>query len=1793
MTTATPDQPTVSIVIPAWNKWEYTRRCLASLRAHTADVDHEVIVVDNGSTDATPEGLRDFPEVRVARNEANLGFARASNQGAALARGRYLLFLNNDTEAKKSWLRPMVALLDGDGSIGMVGAKLLFPDGTLQHAGVAVAYASPLPISPFHLDYRQPAGKSTRQLDLQVVTGACMLVRPEVFRAVGGFDEAYVNGYEDLDLCFKVREAGHRVVYTPASVLTHHESVSDGRFLQTRHNEDLLERAWMGRFTAFDVDRRRQPAPPPPDPGRPPLSVVVPVKDSLRTIAPCLEDLARNLGPSDRLLVTDAGSRDCTLQFVRLFAREHPGLVQILEGAPDLPAALRAGLERATGELAMVIQPVLRTRPGFADEILGALGQLDSSAAICIPLQRDGLCLAGESGLLRALTREAPHALFEQGVVDLEAAVRRHGRARLVIAEPSTTPATPPAPAPMQPARSAEVARREPRDVAGPTPVDPAGIGSETGERAPGRQESIRGVIFSKDRPMQLEATLRSLLATCQDPDRLSLKVVCRATSEAMRRRYGRVAATFPAVEIVEEAGFKETLLAAIDGAELILFVVDDAIFVRRWSAARIEALLAEDGEAIGFSLRLGRNTVRCYPVDRPQRLPAFQPRGDALALEWRGAELDFGYPLELSSSVYRHRDLGPLLARLDYRNPNELESALDAAKGELARLPLLLCPPLSAAFCVPLNVVQRAFPNRAGRSATHTPDRLAALFDAGARIDVRALEGYTPTACHEEVDLPLIGPAEVPRVSVVIPCYRQAEFLPFAVASVLSQGYQDWEIVIVNDGSPDETSRIARDLARANPSRRIRLIEQANGGLAAARNAGVGAARGDLILPLDADDGLAPSFLERTVAAIDASADASIAFTDATYFGAKTGIWRLGPFDLEHLKTQNRACCTSLFRRSVWEQTGGYNANMVLGYEDWDLWIGAAERGFKAVHVPEPLFLYRQRATSMVLRAHGHHRQLMARMVLNHPGAYSPEERARSAQLLEAAPLPPRPVDPSPRPPDAGSASMVARDGGAPPAVSVVIPCFGQAEYLPFAVSSVALQTFTDWEIVVVDDGSPDDTARVAEELISKLPGRRIRLLRRENGGPGAARNAGIATARGRYIVPLDADDALDPTFLEKTIGLLEANPGVSVVGTDGMTFGLKTTPLRAVPLASPQAVARANSLNYCSPYRREVWEACGGYDEARTLAGYEDWDFWVGAKERGFAFAHVAEPIFFYRVKEVSLYTKALKSDRHLRCRILLKHPSSFSEAERAAAQEFLRDAPAPAPALPPVASPGAGPPRPPGATPGAPHGVASSPGEDAERPQRNGGDVRDPAMEAWRAAGCPFPPPQELKAAAIRAQASRHGTRVFVETGTFRGDTLHAIRSHFDVLVSIELDPALHEAAARRFASDARIVCLRGDSGKVLPEVLDRIDAPALFWLDGHFSGPGTARGDRDTPIVDELRAILRHRVRRHVVLIDDARLFGVDPAYPSIREILDLVRAERPDCGVDVALDAIRVSPAAESAAVVATGDGSPLNGRRLPRLPSRPGDPGESLLLLRSAGLTRDGAPLRLHLGCGETRLDGYVNVDIPPTDVSLMKTVADVFGDVPTLRFPPGSVDEVRSHHVFEHFGRVEAMALLIRWHEWLRPGGSLLIETPDLVGSARMVLSDRPLALKMAAVRHLTGDQAEGWAYHVDQWFEDRFRETLSRLGFANFSASTSSWPHPPFLANVTASAQKVESLPRAELLRRGEALLAESAVAPSEARLVDLWGSQLRACLSDGQAPRRSAPALDPSSGAHSGAA
>jgi glycosyltransferase involved in cell wall biosynthesis len=229
--------------------------------------------------------------------------------------------------------------------------------------------------------------------------------------------------------------------------------------------------------------------------------------------------------------------------------------------------------------------------------------------------------------------------------------------------------------------------------------------------------------------------------------------------------------------------------------------------------------------------------------------------------------------------------------------------------------------------------------------------------------------------------------------VAVIIPCYKQAHFLPEAVASVVAQTYPLWEAIIVDDGSPDDTAAVAERLIAAHPQHTIRLIRQHNQGLSASRNNAIQATQCAYILPLDADDMLEPEMLAETVAMLQAHPEVGFVYTDVHLFGEETARWSGGAYSLSKLRFDCPLMAMTLFRRAGWVAAGGFRDKMApAGYEDWDFWLGLAECGWQGLHVPRSLVHYRRIAGSMLAGVRLHDMEMRAQLILNHARLYEPQ---------------------------------------------------------------------------------------------------------------------------------------------------------------------------------------------------------------------------------------------------------------------------------------------------------------------------------------------------------------------------------------------------------------------------------------------------------------------------------------------------------------------------------------------------------------------------------------------------------------------------------------------------------------------------------------------------------------------------------------------------------------------------------------------------------------------------------
>lgn len=204
-----------------------------------------------------------------------------------------------------------------------------------------------------------------------------------------------------------------------------------------------------------------------------------------------------------------------------------------------------------------------------------------------------------------------------------------------------------------------------------------------------------------------------------------------------------------------------------------------------------------------------------------------------------------------------------------------------------------------------------------------------------------------------------------MPKVSVVIPCFNQGKLIDEAVDSVLNQTYQDFEIIIVNDGSTDDYTN--NKLVEYRRGVNISVITTTNQGLASARNNGISAAAGKYILPLDADDKIGRNYLEDAVKILESNSKIGIVYCDAEFFDQKRGRWVLPRYTARKLLMENMIFCAAMFRKETWTQIGGYNPNMKFGLEDWDFWLSITGAGYHVCKIPKILFFYRIKSDSMM----------------------------------------------------------------------------------------------------------------------------------------------------------------------------------------------------------------------------------------------------------------------------------------------------------------------------------------------------------------------------------------------------------------------------------------------------------------------------------------------------------------------------------------------------------------------------------------------------------------------------------------------------------------------------------------------------------------------------------------------------------------------------------------------------------------------------------------------------------
>lgn len=226
-----------------------------------------------------------------------------------------------------------------------------------------------------------------------------------------------------------------------------------------------------------------------------------------------------------------------------------------------------------------------------------------------------------------------------------------------------------------------------------------------------------------------------------------------------------------------------------------------------------------------------------------------------------------------------------------------------------------------------------------------------------------------------------------LPDVSIIIPCYNQAEFLDDCLNSVINQTYNNWECVIIDDSSPDNTEAISKKWCEQNS--KIKYYKKNNGGVSSARNFGIKLAKAPIILPLDADDKIGEHYIELALPYFK-NQNIKVVYCYTEMFGEKQGLYPFSDYSYEQLLISCKFACSSFFYKKEWERIGGYDEKMKEGYEDWDFWINMLSNGGEVIRIDSAQFFYRIKTSSMCTEANKSYGKLTNYITQKHISQYN-----------------------------------------------------------------------------------------------------------------------------------------------------------------------------------------------------------------------------------------------------------------------------------------------------------------------------------------------------------------------------------------------------------------------------------------------------------------------------------------------------------------------------------------------------------------------------------------------------------------------------------------------------------------------------------------------------------------------------------------------------------------------------------------------------------------------------------
>lgn len=919
-------------------------------------------------------------------------------------------------------------------------------------------------------------------------------------------------------------------------------------------------------------------------------------------------------------------------------------------------------------------------------------------------------------------------------------------------------------------------------------------------------------IVFSKDRPLQLQSYLESLLYY-SDIQQNCIYVLYKATGYIS---YQTLISQYPNVNWIPENSFYSDLLNILNQAgNYILWGCDDVFYKSSFNVNTCIKALCNNEDLFGFSLRLGRNIQ-----PNPER--ELIDESSYLIWDWTKLYLphslypqevwDWGYPWEVSGTIYRKSDIIDFLKVVDEpRNPNYLEGDLANVfrySRALQTKKYFACFPLSKCLTLTVNRVQETHPNPFDAAKDTTPTRLYNYFVQGYKLNwskykdcnnlvIQVGSEYFELQSNEKQPTNLTSS---PLVSVICRVYNREEYIEELIVSVLNQTFTDFELLILDDGSTDNTKSVVEKYLSDT---RIKYVYQQNIGttkdgfaLDKVLNRAIELTTADLVCIGDSDDVFMPSKLERQVKEFESDPDIDVVFSDGYHIDANGNLLPSNFRFVESLSFNELNLPRTLFKKNIVpnptvmmkrkaiEIMGGFETGFCPDYQFW--LKSAPYLTFK--YIDEKLVKYRIHENAMStgnssikrvfeesIKVLGDVRNRLSILDLypevygcsnRHQALYSAYLDFGNTMLTANIPVPSMAIQEYQKAlrhngqatealNNLAIASWISEDyqssvqifnylkntaynsdvvkhnvdlveqlqaeiavsnksfillketketsellnvmeasnitsltpkinvkpsdnkTSTQPLVSIIIPCYNHARFLREAVESIVNQTYENWECIIVNDGSPDDTSDVARALINSYKNKSIHLLEQQNDGVINARNVGFSKSLGEYILFVDADDKIHPNFLSETLSVLIEHPSVGFVYTDIQLFGVKHDLISNGDFV-PERFLNSNQASVTSLFRREIYEQVNGFKKVMEL-GWEDWEFWISAYEKGWQGYRLGKAYLYYRQHASGSRLQNLHSSQSnqalQKAKIIKLHSKLYNQREVHWAENILR--------------------------------------------------------------------------------------------------------------------------------------------------------------------------------------------------------------------------------------------------------------------------------------------------------------------------------------------------------------------------------------------------------------------------------------------------------------------------------------------------------------------------------------